>query len=168
MSAPVLARRLLLIGTTATALGIILEFSLDGIVDARLGLSFLNVASTVSLSMTILGLVSVLIGGAIWACHAPLAYLPLAGFSAAILVFVLAEVVQINIHGWTGILMFVVLAGSVGCVLILVIAAVRFALSSPKRLTRTRDFLLYCAIGISIAALAIVYAIHQGIGLSRR
>ena len=116
---------------------------------------FLNVASTVSLSMTILGLVSVLIGSATWACHAPLAYFasgrsfrsdtgsrPCRGCPDQY------PWVDRNPHVCSP------RGAPVGCALILVIAAVRFALSSPRELTRTRDFLLYCAIGISITALA--------------
>jgi hypothetical protein len=51
----------------------------------------------------------------------------LSGISAGVLAILLAVLVDINIHGSTAILLFVVFAGALGCVLILFIAVARFA-----------------------------------------
>lgn len=135
MSNHAFARWPILIGITASTLGIILNFQLDRIVDLRMGLSVLNTAAIASLAMILLGLLAALIGAVTWACRAPLVYLPLSGVSAGVVAFLLAELVNINIHGPTGVFLFVVPACVLACALILLIAAVRFLL--PRRRTGT-------------------------------
>jgi uncharacterized membrane protein (UPF0136 family) len=83
--------------------------------------------------MTLLGLLTALIGGVTWAWRAPLAHLLLSGVSVGVVAFLLAELVDINIHGPTALLLFVVVAGLLGCALILLLAAIRFTLSRRKR-----------------------------------
>jgi hypothetical protein len=133
MTMPALAKRLILFGSSATLLGIILYVELGRISGLRLGLAVLNTAAISSISMTLLGLLAALIGGLVWAYHARLVYLPLSGVPLGVAAFLLAELVNINIHGPTGILMFVVFTGLLGSALILLIAAVRFALSRRQR-----------------------------------
>jgi hypothetical protein len=75
--------------------------------------------------MTLLGLLAILIGGVAWARRAPLVNLLFVGISTGVATFLLAVLSHINVHGPTAILMFVVFAGALGCILILLIAADR-------------------------------------------
>jgi hypothetical protein len=133
MSSPVFARWSILIGISATALGIILYSQLDRIVKLRVGFTIINGAAVLSISMTLLGLLAALIGGVTWAWRAPLVRLLLSGVSMGVVAFLLDELVDINIHGPTALFMFVVVAGVFGCALILLIAATRFVLSRWRR-----------------------------------
>jgi hypothetical protein len=94
-----------------------------------MGLTVLNTAAILSHSLTVLGLLAILIGGASWACRAPLGYSLLSGVLVGVVALLLAELININIHGPTAIFLYVIFAGSLGCALILLIAAIRFALS---------------------------------------
>jgi len=106
-------------------LGVILYFQLGRIVELRVSLTVVNLASILSFSMTMLGLLATLIGGAMWARRAPLIHLLWSGISVGLASLLLGLFGDINVHGPTGILVFVVLAGALACVLILVIGAGR-------------------------------------------
>jgi hypothetical protein len=123
---PAHARRSILLGVLLSAFGIILYTQLGSIVELRVGLTVLNTATILSFFLTLLGLLAILIGGVAWARRAPLASVILSGGSVGVVAFLLAELVDINVHGPTAILMFVVFACALGCVLILGIAASRF------------------------------------------
>ena len=129
MSSLVLARRSILIGISVSVLGIILNFQLDRIANLRMNFMVLNAAAILSIFMTVIGLLSVLIGVVAWAWRAPLFYLMFAGLSVGVLAFFVAELVNINVHGPTALFMFIYLAGMLGCALILSVAAIRFVLS---------------------------------------
>ena len=81
--------------------------------------------------MTFLGLLATLIGSVAWARRAPVVHLLWAGLSLGFASLLLAVLGNINVHGPTAIFMYVVFAGALGCLLILVIAADR--LGQPKR-----------------------------------
>jgi hypothetical protein len=133
MSSPAYARWLILVGLSASVLGIMLYFQLGRIVDLRVGFDVLSTAAILSLCRTPLGLLAAVIGGLTWACRAQLVYLLLAAASVGIVAFLLAELVNINIHGPTAIFIFVIFAGALFCVLILLIAAVRFTLARRQQ-----------------------------------
>jgi len=132
MSKPVFAKWLILIGTSASALGIILYSQLSRIVDLRVSLVVLNGAAILSHSLTLLGLLATLIGAVFWPLRTRLVHILLSGLSVGIATFLLAILVDINVHGPTAILLYVVFAGALGCALMLLIAAVRFALSRRR------------------------------------
>jgi hypothetical protein len=136
MSAPVLARWLIRIGASVTALGVILYFLLDKIVELRVSLAVLNFASTSSLTMTMVGLLVTLIGSVAWARRAPRARVFWWGLSVGVASLLLATLGNINVHGPTGILMFVVFAGALGCVLILAMAADRLGQANGEMIER--------------------------------
>jgi hypothetical protein len=125
----VFARRSILIGISMSVLGIILNFQLDRIANLRMNFMVLNAAAILSISMTVIGLLSVLIGVVAWAWRAPLFSLMFAGLSVGVLAFFVAEFVNINVHGPTALFAFIDLAGMLGCALILSVAAIRFVLS---------------------------------------
>jgi hypothetical protein len=127
MPNPTFARWSILIGASVSVSGIILYFELGRIEELRLSLTALNIASILSISMTLLGLVAVLIGGLAWARSAPLVHLLWTGVSAGVVAFLLAVFAGINIHGPTGVLVYVVFAGALGCVLILLVALDRYS-----------------------------------------
>jgi hypothetical protein len=131
---PVLARRLILMGLSVSATGIILYYQLGRIVELRMGLTVLNTATILSLSMTVLGLLTVFLT---WAFRAPVAYALFSGISLGAILLLVAEFVNIsfNIHGPSAILLFAGFAALLGCIMTLVIAAVRFALSRRRRHT---------------------------------
>jgi hypothetical protein len=130
---PVFARRSILIGILVSISGIILNFQLDRIADLRVNFMVLNTAAILSISMTLIGLFSVLVGVAAWAWRALPFYSIVAGLSVGALAFFVAEFVKINVHAPTALFTFVDLAGMLGCVLILSVAAIRFVLSRRRR-----------------------------------
>jgi hypothetical protein len=132
MSSGVFARRSFLFGLAASAFGIILYVELGRIVDFRVSLTVLNSAAVLSLSATLIGLLAMLTSIVIWLWHAPrrnLVYWSLSGTLAGVVIFSLVEFLDINIHGPAAIFLFVMLAGALACVLILLIAGIRFLLS---------------------------------------
>ena len=114
MFSSVFARRSIFVGISASVLGIILYSQLGRVADLRMSLWVLNLAAALSLSMTLLGLLAILVGGILWAWRAPLAQVPLAGVSVGIVAFSLVEFANINIHESTAILVPVVMVSAVG------------------------------------------------------
>jgi hypothetical protein len=106
-------------------LGVILYFQLGRIVELRVSLAVVNLASILSFSMTMLGLLATLIGVAVWARRAPRGHLLWSGLSVGLASLLLGLFGNINVHGTNGILALVVLAGAFVCVLILVVGAGR-------------------------------------------
>jgi hypothetical protein len=125
MSYAVFVRRSIIIGTLVSVSGIVLYSQLGRIVNLHVSLSVLNIAAALSLSMTLLGLLAILVGSVAWARRAPIVNLLGAGISTGVATFLLAVLSHINVHGPTAILMFVVFAGALDCILILLIAADR-------------------------------------------
>jgi hypothetical protein len=122
----VFARWSILIGISMSVLGITLYSQLDRIVDFHMGIAVLNTAAILSHSMTLLGLLATLIGAAAWARRAPLVHALLSGVFAGVLALLLDVFLDVNIHGPSAILIYVILAGTLGCVVILLITAIRF------------------------------------------
>ncbi|MGC1968531.1 MAG: hypothetical protein WA603_12740 [Candidatus Acidiferrales bacterium] len=58
------------------------------------------------------------------------------GFSLGFVAFLLGELVNINIHGPTAVVIFVIVAAALGAVVILVLAALRFAVVIGKKQPR--------------------------------
>jgi hypothetical protein len=114
-----------LFGTAVSVSGIVLYSQLANIVDLHVTLSVLNAAASLSLCMTLLGLLAILVGSVAWARRAPLVNLLWAGISTGVATLLLAVLSHINVHGPTAILMFVVFAGALDCILILLVAADR-------------------------------------------
>jgi hypothetical protein len=127
MCGPNFARWSILTGVSAAALGVIVLSQLERIEGHRLGsMDLLEFAVTLGIPMTVLGLLAALAGGVIWACRARLVHVLYAAVSVGIVAFLLAEFVDVNVHGTTAIFGFVIFAGAVGCAGILLIAVVRF------------------------------------------
>jgi hypothetical protein len=114
MFSSVFARRSIFLGISASVFGIILYSQLGRVANLRMSLWVLNLAAALSLSMTLLGLLAILVGGILWAWRAPLAQVPLAGVSVGIVAFSLVEFANIDIHESTAILMPVVMVSAVG------------------------------------------------------
>jgi hypothetical protein len=129
MPSPVFARRFILAGAGASIFGTVLYSQLGLIAGLRTNLPVLDIAVVSSLSTTLLGVLALLIGGGIWAWRAPLIHLLVSGASMGISAFLLIRLADINIHGPTAILIFVVIADALGGTLILLIALRRFAFS---------------------------------------
>jgi hypothetical protein len=125
MSYAVFVRRSIIFGTAVSVSGIVLYSQLANIVNLHVSLSVLNTAATLSLSMTLLGLLAILVGSVAWARRAPLVNLLWAEISTGVATLLLAVLSHINVHGPTAILMFVVVAGALDCILILLVAADR-------------------------------------------
>lgn len=125
MANGVFVRRSILIGTSLSLPGIVLFSQLGRIVSLHVSLPVLNIAAVLSLSMTLLGLLAILVGSVAWARRAPLVNLLWAGISTGVATLLLAVLSHINVHGPTAILLLVVFAGALDCVLILLIAADR-------------------------------------------
>jgi hypothetical protein len=133
MSTRVLTRWSIRIGLSAFVLGILLYLQLDKIVDLRLSLTVLNSVSLLSLALMICGSLAALGGTLIWAYRAPLESVVLLGFSLGFVAFLLGELVNINIHDPTAVFVFVIIAAALGAVVILVLAALRFAVVSGQK-----------------------------------
>lgn len=126
MSQSISGRLLILAGTLVAAFGIALYSQLGQIGELGLGLAVLNAAAMISFAMTGLGLLSTLTGSVYWARSAPLVQVLVSGTSAGLVVVLLARFVDINIHGPTAMLIFVEMAGAIGSIVVLSIAAIRF------------------------------------------
>lgn len=128
MSALVLGRRIIALGVASAILGIILYSQLG-----RIGYVWLDISVVLSFAMTLIGLLAVLIGSVILAYRASIAWLFSSGLVVGVVGFLIGEFGDINIHGPTAILMFVVFAAvGIGGVLVL-IAVTRFVSSRLKR-----------------------------------
>lgn len=108
-----------------TALGIYFNFQLERhsfVSTSDLEFTFLEHAFLPTFT---LGLVTSLVCGAIWARQASAQSLILAGLSLVIFVGGISDVVDINIHTWTGCLMLVYAAGTLAGVLFIAVGLVR-------------------------------------------
>ena len=120
-----------MIGISLTALGIIFNFRLErhSLNGAGIDREFLFLEYT-SLPMVLLGLLTTVVGSMVWAWRqASVSQLAVSGAGIAILASLVAKLIPINIHGWTGSLMFVYVAFILIGMLFLVFAAVRFTSS---------------------------------------
>jgi hypothetical protein len=133
MFSRIFARWSIPIGVAAAVLGIVLYSQLDAIENFRVSLAVLNSAAILSISLTLLGLLTALAGGLIWAYRAPLASAAFSGISVGAVAYLLAHLVKINVHGPSAAFLFVILAGALGSLLILAIAAFRFAVSLGQK-----------------------------------
>jgi hypothetical protein len=120
------ARRSGFVGISASFFGIILYSQLGRVVDLRVGLWAVNFTVILSLSLTLLGLLAILVAGITWAWRAPVTQLLPAGLCGGIAALGLVEFADINVHGPTAVLMPVVCVISLGSVLMLLIAFRRF------------------------------------------
>jgi hypothetical protein len=129
MYGPIFARWSILIGISATALGLLLFSQLHRIEGHRLGsMDLVEAAVTFGIPMILLGLVATLAGGVIWAWRARLVYVLCWGVSVGIVAFLLGEFVDVNVHGEMAMFGAVIFAGGVGCAAMLVIAFARVLL----------------------------------------
>ena len=106
--------------------GIIHYSQLGNIVELHVSGAVLKGAATLSISMTLFGLLATLMGCVAWARGAPVAQALQSGFVIGVASLVLAACVNINVHGPTGILLFVVFAGAISSLSILFVAGGRF------------------------------------------
>ena len=126
MATRIFARRLVTIGLSVSALGVILYSQLDWVASLRLGLGALNTAATLSIAMTLFGLLATLTGSVFWAWRASkIIWVFASGLSIGIVTLLVAEFANINIHGPLGIIIVVVLAGVTSAALLLLIAVIR-------------------------------------------
>jgi len=107
----------------------ILYSQLDAIVELRLRPPVLDAAALLSISLTLLGLLTAVVGGLIWAYRARIESAAVSGILVGIAALLLGRLVNINVHGPSAVFLFVILAGALGSVLILAIVAIRFAVS---------------------------------------
>jgi hypothetical protein len=124
-------RWLILIGVCLTALGILFNFQLEehSFSGAGIDKEFVFLEYT-SLPMVLLGLVTTVVGSLIWARQqASVSRLAESGAAIAVLTFLAAKLIPIDIHGWTGSFMFVWVVSLLIGVLFFVFAAVRFTSS---------------------------------------
>jgi hypothetical protein len=98
-----------------------------------LGIILYSQLETLSIAMTLVGLLATLIGGVIWACRAPIVWSLLSGLSIWVVALLLLELVNINVHGTTAMFLPVIFAAVISGALLLLIAAVRFVLSLRTR-----------------------------------
>ena len=119
-------------GLMSAVLGIILFTQLGTIEGIVRSIVLLDAAVILSFSMTLLGLLAASIGAVIWASRTPVIYLAVSGGSVVLLAFLLAEVVNINVHGPTEIFLFVIPMLAVSAAVLSVIAAVRYMRSRWK------------------------------------
>lgn len=85
-------------------------------------LTMLNTAAISSFSLTIIGLLVVLFGLGFWARRASFRQSLWAGVALGVASFVVGAFSNINVHAASAILMPVVLAGGIGCIVILAMA----------------------------------------------
>jgi len=112
-----------LIGIWATFLEVIL-YALLGSLSRNVYV--LDAFVVLSLSMTFLGLLTLMVGGVMWAWRASIAWMLLSALAVGCVGLLIAEFGGINVHEPTAILMFVVLAAvAVGGSFVL-IAVIRF------------------------------------------
>lgn len=123
MPVSVPCRRLFLLGSWTTFLGIIL-YALAGSLSRNVYI--LDAFVVLSLSMTFLGLVALMVGGVMWAWRVSIAWMLLSALTVGGLGLLVAEFGDINVHGPTFILAFVVLAAVTIGVLVVSIAVIRF------------------------------------------
>ena len=121
------------IGLCAALLGMIFYSQLDRLVDLRVSLTVLNSASMLSASLMLLGLLTTVVGGVIWAYRAPIESAAVSGISVGFAAVLLDRLVNINVHGPSAVFLFVVIAGALGSVLILAVVAIRFAVSLGQK-----------------------------------
>jgi len=117
--------RIIAAGVALTALGIYFNFQLerhsfDSTGDFRF--IFLEYASLPTLG---LGLLGSLVGAAIWAWGVSSLRAVGSGIATIALAFVAGALTPINIHGWSGCLMFVYVAAVLAGVLVIVIGLAR-------------------------------------------
>lgn len=102
------AKRMAIVGYALAAAGMVLYTQLDRIVDLRMGESLLGVAVVSSMAATFGGFLTAIVGSAIWArkspTRQPLKIAVLIGVGS----FLLVWAVDVNIHGPSAILMFLV------------------------------------------------------------
>jgi len=126
MSNAIFARWLIVGGSAASVLGMILFSQLGNIANLRASGAVLNGSAILSISLTLLGLLATLIGCVAWARRAPVSQALQVGFVTGVATLLLAALVNINVHGPTAIFLFVVLAGVIGSASILIVAGGRF------------------------------------------
>ena len=124
MTASILSRRLFLIGSWATFLGVILYVLLGSL---SRNVYILDAIVVLSLSMTVLGLLALITGGVVWAWRASIAWTLIFALAVGGVSLLVAEYGDVNVHGPASILMFVVLAAVAVGGLFGLIAIVRLA-----------------------------------------
>jgi hypothetical protein len=121
----IFSRWLIVGGGSASLSGIILYSQLGNIVELHVSLAVLNGAASLSISLTLVGLVAALIGSVGWARRAPVDQALQVGLTTGVVTLLLAAFVNINIHGPSAIFLFVVFAGAIGSATILIVAGGR-------------------------------------------
>lgn len=121
MSALVLGRRIIVVGVVSSILGMILYSQIGNV-----GHVWINFSVTLSFAMTIVGALALLIGCGMWGYRAPMSWLLWSALSVGAIGFMVGEFGNINIHGPTAILMFVVFAAVAIVGLLVLIAVARF------------------------------------------
>jgi len=127
---------LILAGAVTAGLGILLYMRLGWVDELAIWLNsfaLLRAAETLSLVLTVVGLLAALTGGVIWARHAQLRQLPIPAASVALLAFLLIKFVDINMHGPTAIFTFVTPATLAMAVLLFAIGGARFVQSRRQQ-----------------------------------
>ena len=123
MTRALFVRRLLFFGALVVVCGIGLYSQLNRIDSLNVSLAIYNGAAILSLALTVLGLLTLLIGAVVWARRALLRQLLWAGAGTGVATFLFAELLLSKLHGYSLILLFVVSAGSLACVLMFLMAA---------------------------------------------
>jgi len=117
---------LMLMGMCVSALGVLSNFELERSSYAGNASPLYHLLQYTYIPMLMLGLLATLIGSAIWARHAPLVTLLWSGLLLGALALAGPKVTPINLHDWTGSIMFVYVAALLIGILFLIFAAVRY------------------------------------------
>ena len=102
------AKRTALTGYAFAAAGMILSTQLDKIANWRMGLNFLNFAAAVSMSATFAGFATAMIGSVIWARRTPTRQPLKIGLMIGVASLFLTLRIDVNVHGPSAIVMFLV------------------------------------------------------------
>jgi hypothetical protein len=127
MSGSVLAKRLVLFGVSASVFAIILELYFRRIASLIVSPAFFHPTFALGDVVTLTGIVAVFIGTVVWACRAPLVYLPSVAVSVGVGAFLLGKHAKLSRHP---IFILMIFAAGLICFLLLLFAGVRLVISN--------------------------------------
>ena len=115
------AKRMAIVGYALASAGIVLYTQLGRIADWRIGVNVMNAAALCSMVATFGGSLTAIVGSAIWARRSP-THRPLkVAFLVGVGSFFLCLAVDVNIHGPSAILIFLVPFSVVNVLSVLVV-----------------------------------------------
>jgi len=134
MGAPLLARKLILLGVVISVLGIVLNLGGVPILIHIRNPGPELIYAMVSIAITLIGLLTGLIGSLIWAQAVPLRYLLPWALPVGVPAFAVVKLLDVSIQGSLAIFVPVFYAVELSSALIVLIALTRFTVSRRKHL----------------------------------